>query len=341
MSGKVNALHGRIVAEIDGGALPVGGKLPSRQQLVRKYGFSRSTVDRALARLVAEGRIEGRRGSGSYVLPPPPAGPIRKLCIVTLPMHSSYEVWTRDRLAREAEIRVPCRIFDEDDLLLRLDELTAPGTAVIWDQVSLYTLPFMRHVARAGNPQLLLNRRYRDYDFVASDQKAALHEALAWLMIEGGRDIAMLSAAATPEEPYLYDRIQAFYESAAELGARFTPDSILCRSFSDIPGEIAEFGRQLFVTVRETRAITVLSWALALPLITCGLAYGKRPGRDYRLVCFDRIPELPAAAGVCLIRQRYELIIMEAMRWLSQYAGTGKPFRRTVKPELIVAAGEG
>jgi GntR family transcriptional regulator len=41
--------------------------LPSEPRLMRDYGISRSTVRRALARLEAEGRIERRRGVGTFV----------------------------------------------------------------------------------------------------------------------------------------------------------------------------------------------------------------------------------------------------------------------------------
>lgn len=43
-----------------------GKPLPSEPRLMREYGISRSTVRRALGRLEAEGRIERKRGSGTY-----------------------------------------------------------------------------------------------------------------------------------------------------------------------------------------------------------------------------------------------------------------------------------
>ncbi|MDE2051716.1 MAG: GntR family transcriptional regulator [Gammaproteobacteria bacterium] len=43
-----------------------GTPLPSEPRLMRDYGISRSTVRRALARLEAEGRIERKRGSGTF-----------------------------------------------------------------------------------------------------------------------------------------------------------------------------------------------------------------------------------------------------------------------------------
>ena len=58
MQGKVEALRCKIMAEIKNGTLPVNAKIPSRNQLVRKYGFSRSTVDRTISMLTAEGSEE-------------------------------------------------------------------------------------------------------------------------------------------------------------------------------------------------------------------------------------------------------------------------------------------
>jgi GntR family transcriptional regulator len=43
-----------------------GEPLPSEPRLMRDYGISRSTVRRALARLEGEGRIERKRGSGTF-----------------------------------------------------------------------------------------------------------------------------------------------------------------------------------------------------------------------------------------------------------------------------------
>lgn len=48
------------------GRFSQGQPMPSEPRLMRDYGVSRSTVRRALERLEAEGRIERRRGSGTF-----------------------------------------------------------------------------------------------------------------------------------------------------------------------------------------------------------------------------------------------------------------------------------
>lgn len=57
------AIHRRIA---DGGWQP-GVRLPSERELVQRFGCARMTVHRALRELEAEGLIERRQGSGSYV----------------------------------------------------------------------------------------------------------------------------------------------------------------------------------------------------------------------------------------------------------------------------------
>jgi GntR family transcriptional regulator len=56
-----------IRARIRSGALPVGAKLPTEDQLIAETGKSRTVIRYALAALRNEGLIEGRQGSGNYV----------------------------------------------------------------------------------------------------------------------------------------------------------------------------------------------------------------------------------------------------------------------------------
>ena len=63
-------LANRIRDDIDSGLHAVAQKIPSENELAQKYGIGRPTVRQATDLLVRQGKLERRRGSGTYVLPP-------------------------------------------------------------------------------------------------------------------------------------------------------------------------------------------------------------------------------------------------------------------------------
>ena len=71
-------ISGQLEAAVTGGVLRAGDRLPSSRDLAVTLGVSRTVVTNAYARLFAEGWLEGRHGSGTYVAdvtPVPPAQP--------------------------------------------------------------------------------------------------------------------------------------------------------------------------------------------------------------------------------------------------------------------------
>jgi DNA-binding transcriptional MocR family regulator len=53
------------------GEWATGGRLPSRARLAEEYGVGCNVVQRAVDRLIIEGLLESRAGSGTYVRTPP------------------------------------------------------------------------------------------------------------------------------------------------------------------------------------------------------------------------------------------------------------------------------
>ena len=66
----------RLSADIRGGRLAPGTRLPTEQDLTTEFGVSRTVVREAVAALRADGLVVTRRGSGAYVADPT-AGPFR------------------------------------------------------------------------------------------------------------------------------------------------------------------------------------------------------------------------------------------------------------------------
>ncbi|MGF7153717.1 GntR family histidine utilization transcriptional repressor [Novosphingobium gossypii] len=67
-------LHERIRSDFEGrilgGELAPGDRLPIEQELMREYGCSRMTVNKALSALVAAGLIDRRKRAGTFVARP-------------------------------------------------------------------------------------------------------------------------------------------------------------------------------------------------------------------------------------------------------------------------------
>lgn len=66
----------RLSADIRGGRLAPGARLPTEQALTSELGVSRTVVREAVAALRADGLVVTRRGSGAFVADPA-AGPFR------------------------------------------------------------------------------------------------------------------------------------------------------------------------------------------------------------------------------------------------------------------------
>src|SRR5579859_6200801 len=60
-------IAGQLRDAVAGGTLAAGQRLPSSRQLARVLGVSRTVVMSAFTQLFAEGWLEGRHGSGTYV----------------------------------------------------------------------------------------------------------------------------------------------------------------------------------------------------------------------------------------------------------------------------------
>src|SRR6202042_2722388 len=74
-------ISAQLEAAVTDGVLHAGDRLPSSRDLAVSLGVSRTVVTNAYARLFAEGWLEGRHGSGTYVAdvtPPSLSAPTRR-----------------------------------------------------------------------------------------------------------------------------------------------------------------------------------------------------------------------------------------------------------------------
>ncbi|MDD5729217.1 MAG: GntR family transcriptional regulator [Victivallales bacterium] len=337
MLNKVEIVKTGILADIKRGVFRVGEKLSSRNKLCRKYNYSRTTIERAVRELTAAGYLASRQGSSTYVISDKPIDGIRRLYVVCDSEGLNPVNAVQELFFPEINLNIPVTGLRPSEVAVVFNRLCQAGNAVIWIMPGMESIHLMDYLNKAGIPQILVNRKYKHYNYVATDAKSSIKEGLSWLLIEAGRDISFISYMATTDKPYLYERIIAFYECCAELGAHLSPDAIFSREFNDIPSEIAEIARALFVGRKPPKGVFVMHQELVIPLVTAAQTYGFIPGRDYKLLAFDYTGGLENYTGIGMLRQQWKKLYREAAEWLLQNPAQQKhPFRKNIKTELIV-----
>ncbi|MFA6715611.1 MAG: GntR family transcriptional regulator [Victivallales bacterium] len=337
MLNKVEIVKTGILTDIKRGIFRVGEKISSRNKLCRKYNYSRTTIERAVRELTQAGYLNSHQGSSTYVISDKPVDKIRRLYVLcdSEGLKSTHAI--RELFFPETNFNIPITGLRQSEVAGSFNSLCQAGNAIIWTMPSMESIHLMDYLEKAGIPQILVNRKYNNYDYVATDAKSSIKEGLSWLLIEAGREISFISYKATTDKPYLYERIIAFYECCAELGARLSPDAIFSREFNDIPSEIAEIGRALFVGRKPPKGIFVMHQNLIIPLVTAAQAYGFIPGRDYKLLGFDYTHGLENYTGIGMLEQQWKKLYREAAEWLLQNPVQQKQrFCKDIKTELVI-----
>ncbi|MEU2623625.1 GntR family transcriptional regulator [Streptomyces sp. NPDC007157] len=147
------ALRARLVA----GEWQVGQRLPSRARLAEEYGVGRNVVQRSVDLLIADGLLEGRAGSGTYV-----------------------------RVPRERLRMVRARRRERS-----LAAVTERGRASAWDAHSDVRVPAPEDIAErlAVSPGDLCVRTH--YEFLADGRPVQLSESWEPLALTGGTPIVL------------------------------------------------------------------------------------------------------------------------------------------------------
>lgn len=148
-------------------ATRVGDRLPSERELSLRWGAARMTVRAAMDGLVAEGLVERRHGSGTYVVPRPFAR-VLGLTSFTQDMAArglvagsrviEFETTTADQTTA-GRLRVPVGEPVYRFTRLRFGSGDAMAVETTWIPVSL--VPGLRAEDLGGSLYELLARRYR------------------------------------------------------------------------------------------------------------------------------------------------------------------------------------
>lgn len=210
-------------------------RLPSERALADDLGVCRVTVARAVNRLVEEGILLRRRGSGTYVAPRreelrPVSGSVALIVPYSRDVYTSHIVTGVSQTLTDAGLHVlfhdtlgdPRR---EATFLTRMRRhadafLTLPVNPTRNER------PY-RELTDAGIPVVLVDRYFPtlDTDWVVTDNFRAAFEAVTRLLEEGRRRVVHITTA----EYYLtstMDRRMGFHQALLNAGHPMRPDDV-------------------------------------------------------------------------------------------------------------------
>jgi GntR family transcriptional regulator of arabinose operon len=258
-----------LKASIASGRYSVGQRLPSEHELVKTFGASRVTVNRALRELQLSGAIERRAGSGSYVSPSSAKGYTFGLLIPELGRTEIFEPICRG-MAEAKETghhallwgkSLPDSGMDIADVDSLCDQLTSKKVSGVFfapleitPEKDAINRAIVDKFERARIPIVLLDRDLvaypgrSQYDVVGIDNRRAGYVITEHLLASGAKRpifICRIGSAPTVDA-----RIAGFREAVLDRGLEFKAGAIRRIDPADVSA--------VQHSVRETRTDAIL-----------------------------------------------------------------------------------
>jgi GntR family transcriptional regulator len=232
-----------LASSITGGTFPPGSQLPSEDELVRRYGVSRTTVRKAVQELERLGLIEIRRGRGTFVRAEKFTQEFSELTgfvedMVALGLQPSARVLgtgptkADETIARQLRVPIGTEVMQirrvrlANGVAMSLDETYLPmdlGRKVVEDDLEVYPI-FSLLERKYGTPLL-----EADYRIEAVSAEPFVAEALE---IEEKSPILLIERVS-----YTLDRRPVDCEKLYYRGDRIRLTTRLSRRPSSIPLE--------------------------------------------------------------------------------------------------------
>jgi LacI family transcriptional regulator len=355
---KHRLLSRKLLAEITAGKYGVTDRLPSEAQLVKSFGVSRPTVARALRDLQADGLIERRAGSGTYVrkfAASPPAGRQLALLIPGLGTTEIFELISGE-LASLARVHEYGLLWGGSAAPRAEGDLSLEHAAELCEQFiarrvsGVFFAPFeltrqkegvsqrlAETLRQAGIPVVLLDRDVAsfptrsDFDLVGIDNVAGGYLLAEHLIKLGCKRLAFVA------RPHSAPTVEARIAGAREALVRYRCETPRNWVHTGDPGD-PKFVRSL-VAGRQWDAFICANDHTAAVLLRALEQAKLRVPRDVRLVGFDDV-KYATLLGVTLttIHQPCRDIAVTAFRaMLERIAEPTLPARSMfLSPRLVV-----
>ncbi|NLF93661.1 MAG: GntR family transcriptional regulator [Oligosphaeraceae bacterium] len=175
---KYQSIKQSVLNEILGGRLRPGDKLPVRTELLKRYGTTRVTLDKALNELIAERFLTASRRTGTFVAP---RGQAQRIAIISgvaelpgqllqrynyLDMYRQLKDFLSDR---RVDTLPPSQVLSQPALLQEYDYILS-------NPLSEDELASISVALKQRERIIPLNRPFAGYNFVSTDHRQAMRD---------------------------------------------------------------------------------------------------------------------------------------------------------------------
>ena len=329
-----------ITQRIADDEFPLGAKLPSEEDLAKKYGVSRATVRRAFSDLVRKGVLFSQRGKGTFVIRPqnllrnPSSSIPRAIAFVTpvAPYNNCVSgkiFWAVEQTAllNGYYVILVCSNDNADWEKHILEDLTQNhivGGLIIIPSNPDYTLG-QEHIARLCDrkiPFILVDKFFRDLptDYIVSDNQAGAYKAVTHLIQLGHRKIGYVVPAGHTGTS-VEDRLSGYKKALLDHGIPFEPELVVKVE------EQEEKLRSLLRGTEHPAAFFCMTDLVALRVMRITEEEKKKLPNDVAVVGYDDM-DILEEIGIGLTTMRQPLHDegkMAVMRLMAKLRGEVKP----------------
>lgn len=334
---KKDLVREAISRDIRENKLVPGSKIPSRNQLMRRFHCSRSVIERAVAELTAEGLLAGRQGQRTYVTGTGGGGAehqITRLNVIAPYDAKSFRQALSCLLLNSVDIGLPVEMIPEERAESEYEALCAPGALLVYINPGYELLSLMNCLRARNVPQLIINREFDGFDRIYTDTLAGFREAVEFLEKDFAAPLVIVSRKPGIARPYQESRMLSFYRACAEKGILLTEEN----TFFTSPDELAAEPEILQKIFRHCPVkIAVLSSELAEPVITWAQKSGIAADGSCRILLFEYREHLLSVPNIAMLRQKYDTFYTELQRYLALFPRQSRPeFVSAIPPELVI-----
>ena len=331
MANRTDDVIHYILHEIHSGNWKPGSRILSQMTLTRILKCSRTTVERAAARLVDGGVLESRRGSGTFVRGAElrRADEIREITVIAGQLdHLQRSSFAAMFIGLDAA-NLPVRWLTAEQAFANIPDFRRRRSAVIAYMPDPPQLMLLEELRALQIPILLINRTYGGFDYVTTDTDAGLRSGISYLAGKAGRDaeVSLVSYLPDQKRPYLAERVIASYEICMELGLNLQPERIVKRDF-EREGEAAYEAIADLLSRRSKKPLAIIAPNLELAdkCLEIGSRFRKQCGKDFFLLTFDAVRFSGSVAGVGVLSQQYALFRPRIEQWVRRIVNGDRSF---------------